>query len=229
MSDPAFLANPIRSRTAIAGESEGYIFVGKKWNHRQNDQKPFRLIPVQIGLLALFFLAYHFFLFYIMRETALNLGAVRFKRHIVPLYAEPSFDLSLWIIPALLVCAGFLYLCHKFLLSGISAKRLIWIAFVCFFAISISVALIDGYREYEEEGEAKRVLALLEPYTRTSLEYYGDVPRVDELGLRTFLRDYSKPELFEKLSGHARTHPPRVGFFMLFSKIIGSTTLYRHH
>ena len=189
---------------------------------RQNDQKPLRLIPVQIGLLALFFVAYHFFLFYIMRETVLNLGAVRFKTHIVPLYAEPGFALSLWILPALLVCVGFLYLCHKFLLSGASGKRLIWIAFVCFLAITVSVALIDGYREYEEEGEEKRVLALLEPYTRTSLEYYGDVPRVDELGLRNFLRDYSKPELFERLSGHTRTHPPGgVIFLWIFSKIIG--------
>ena len=191
-------------------------------NLRQNDQKPLRLIPVQIGLLALFFVGYHFFLFYIMRETALNLGAVRFKRHIVPLYAEPSFALSLWILPALLVCVGFLYLCHKFLLSGASAKRIIWIAFVCFLAITVSVALIDGYREYEEEGEEKRVLALLEPYTRTSLEYYGDVPRVDELGLRAFLRDYSEPELFDTLSGHTRTHPPGgVLFLWIFSKIIG--------
>ena len=191
-------------------------------NPRQNDQKAIRSIPVQIGLLALFFVAYHFLLFYIMRETALNLGAVRFKRHIVPLYAELSFDLSLWILPALLVCAGFLYLCHKYLLSGASTKHLIWIAFVCFLAITISVALIDGYREYEEEGEMKPVLALLEPYTRASLEYYGDVPRVDEFGLRTFLRDYSKPELFDTLSGHTRTHPPGgVLFLWLFSKILG--------
>ena len=34
--------------------------------------------------------------------------------------------------------------------------------------------------------------ALLEPYTRTSLEYYGDVPRVDTAGLRSFLRDYGE-------------------------------------
>ena len=174
----------------------------------QSIQKAIRLIPVQIGLLALFFCAYHLFLFYTMRETALNLGAVGYRRHIVPLYAQPSFDLSLWILPALIVCGGFLYLCRRYLLSDISVRRLIGIAFVCFLAIHISVAQIDGYREYEEDGEQKRVLTLLEPYTRTSLEYYGDVPRVDELGIRRFLRDYSKPELFDTLSGHTRTHPP---------------------
>ena len=190
-------------------------------NHRHHTQKAIQLIPVQIGLLALFFLAYHIFMYYTMRETAVNLGAVRSEKHIVPLYAELSFDLSLWVLPALLVCIGFLYLCHRCLISGASTKRLIWIAIACFLAISISVALIDGYREYEQEGETKQVLALLEPYTRTSLEYYGDVPRVNELGLRTFLRDYSKPELFDTLSGHARTHPPGgVLFLWLFSKIL---------
>ena len=178
-------------------------------NHsQQRIQKAIRSIPVQIGLLALFFCVYHIFLFYIMRETSVNLGAVRFQKHIVPLYAEPSFDLSWWILPAILVCAGFLYLCHRYLLSGASERHLIGVAFVCFLAIHISVAQIDGYREYEEDGEKKRILTLLEPYTRTSLEYYGDVPRVEELGIRRFLRDYSKPELFDTLSGHTRTHPP---------------------
>ena len=175
---------------------------------RQHLQKAIRLIPIQIGLVALFFCAYHIFLYFTMRETSINLGAVRFERHIVPLYAEPSFDLSLWILPALIVCLGFLYLSYKYLLSGASPRRLIWIAIVCFVVINISVAQIDGYREIEQDGEETRILTLLEPYTRTSLEYYGDVPRVDELGIRRFLRDYSKPEVFNTLSGHTRTHPP---------------------
>ncbi len=171
-------------------------------------RKAIRWIPVQIGLLALFFCVYHLFLYYSMRERSINLGAVRFDKHILPLYAEPSFDVSWWILPAVVVCIGFLYLCQKYLLSGASARHLIWIAIACFIAINMSVAQIDGYREIEREGKKERVLTLLEPYTRTSLEYYGDVPRVDELGIRRFLRDYSKPEVFDTLSGHARTHPP---------------------
>ena len=179
-------------------------------------------IPVQIGLLALFFFVYHLFLYYSMREMSINLGAVRFERHILPLYAQPSFDLSWWILPALGVCIGFLYLCHRYLLSGASSRRLMLVAVICFLAIHISVAQIDGYRELERDGETERVLTLLEPYTRTSLEYYGDVPRIDELGLRRFLRDYSKPELFDTLSGHTRTHPPGgVIFLWFFSKIFG--------
>ena len=175
---------------------------------RQHIQKAIRLIPVQIGLIALFFSVYHLLLKYIMRETGLDLGAVGYNNHVVPLYAQPSFDLSLWILPALIVCAGFLYLCHRYLLSDVSDNRFIGVAIVCFIAINISVAQIDGYREIGAEDEKERILTLLEPYTRTSLEYYGDVPRVDELGIHRFLRDYSKPEVFDTLSGHTRTHPP---------------------
>ena len=175
---------------------------------QQHIQKAMRLIPVQIGLLALFFCIYHLVLKYYDRETDLDLGAVGYNIHVVPLYAQPSFDLSLWVLPALVVCVGFLYLCHKYLLSDISDGRLIGIAIVCFIAINVSVAQIDGYQEIGEEDDRKRILTLLEPYTRTEMEYYGDVPRVDELGIRRFLRDYSKPELFDTLSGHTRTHPP---------------------
>ena len=185
-------------------------------------RKAIRLIPVQIGLLALFFLVYHIFLYYSMREMSINLGAVKPERHILPLYAEPSFDLSWWVLPAFVICIGFLYLCHRYLLSGADGRRLIGIAVICFLAIHISVAQIDGYRELERDGKTERVLTLLEPYTRTSLEYYGDVPRIDELGLGRFLRDYSKPELFDTLSGHSRTHPPGgVIFLWFFSKIFG--------
>ena len=174
-------------------------------------------IPVQIGFLALFFCIYHLLLYYVMREMSINLGAVRFERHVLPLYAEPSFDLSWWIVPALAVCIGFLYLCHRYLLLDTGGRRLIGIAVICFLAIHISVAQIDGYRELERDGETERVLTLLEPYTRTSLEYYGDVPRVNELGLRRFLRDYSKPEVFDTLY-RTHTHPSAGGcdFFMVF-------------
>ena len=189
---------------------------------QQHIQKAVRGIPVQIGLIALFFCVYHLLLKYIMRETGLDLGAVRYNNHVVPLYAQPSFDLSLWILPALVVCAGFLYLCHRYISSDVSDSRLMGVAIVCFIAINVSVAQIDGYREIGPADDKQRILTLLEPYTRTSLEYYGDVPRVDELGIRRFLRDYSKPEVFDTLSGHTRTHPPGgVLFLWPVSKLFG--------
>ena len=178
-------------------------------NFQHHIQKAIRSIPVQIGLIALFFTIYHLFLKYIMRETGLDLGAVGYNRHVVPLYAQPSFDFSVWTLPvALIVCICYLYFRHLCLDSGVSHRRLIWIAIALFCVINIGVAQIDGYREIGPEDEKRRILTLLEPYTRTSLEYYGDVPRVDELGIRKFLRDYSKPEVFDTLSGHTRTHPP---------------------
>ncbi len=186
-------------------------------------KKAVRSIVVQVCAIALFFWLYQKLMVYIMRETGLRLGAVKFHRHFVPLYAEPQLALSWWILPALFICIGFLYLCYKYLLpNSMRSGRLIGIAIVCFLAINISVAQIDGFREISTEDEPKRILALLSPYTRTSLEYYEDVPRIDELGLRTFLRDFSKPELFDTLSGHTRTHPPGgVVFLWIVSKIFG--------
>ena len=176
---------------------------------QQHNQKAIQSIPVQIGLIALFFTAYHLLLKYIMRETGLNLGAVGYNNHVVPLYAQPSFDFSVWTLPvALVVCICYLYFRHLCLDSQTSNRRLLWVAIALFCVINIGVAQIDGYREIGAEDDKQRILTLLEPYTRTSLEYYGDVPRVDELGIRRFLKDYSKPELFDTLSGHTRTHPP---------------------
>ncbi|MYF99310.1 glycosyltransferase family 39 protein [Candidatus Poribacteria bacterium] len=186
-------------------------------------QKAIRSIPVQIYFLALFFLFYHIILFTIMRETGLNLGAINYSRDFVPLYAEPLFTLSLWILPALAVCIGFLYICYKYILpNSINSHQLILFAIVCFIAINISVAQIDGFREIGTEEEPKRILALLEPYTRSGLEYYADVPHIDQLGLQQFLRDFSKPELFNTLTGHTRTHPPGgVIFLWIVSGIFG--------
>ena len=186
-------------------------------------QKTIRSIVGQTAAIALFFFLYHKLVVYIMRETGLDLGALNYSRHFIPLYAIPQLSLSWWIFPALGVCIGFLYLCYKYLLpNNISPRRLVGFAIICFLAINISVAQIDGYREIGTEDDPERILALLEPYTRTSLEYYSDVPRIDELGLRTFLRDFSKPELFNTLSGHTRTHPPGgVVFLWVVSKIFG--------
>ena len=193
----------------------------------QHLRKALRSIAGQSLILALFFLLYHIIIVFIMRETDLRLGAVRFHEHIVPLYAQPQLDLSWWIFPALIICIGFLYLCHKYiLLKNINSGQLILIAFVCFIAINISVAQIDGFREIGTEEEPQKISALLEPYTRTSLEYYGDVPQIEELGLQVFLRDFSKRELFNELSLHTRTHPPGgVVFLWFISEILGYNLL----
>ena len=158
-----------------------------------------------------------------MRTASINLGAVRFHRHVVPLYALPQTDLSIWIFPALVVLIVFLLLCHKiFLQRSVSLTQFFLISIGFFLAISISVAMIDGYREVN----GGLLPSFLEPYTRTSYEYYGDVPKIDQVGLWSFMRDYAKPELFSTLSGHAQTHPPGgILFLWIVSKLFGYNLL----
>lgn len=158
-----------------------------------------------------------------MRTASINLGAVRFHRHVVPLYAMPQLDLSLWILPALIVLVGFLLLWRRiFLQHSVTSTQLFVISIGFFLAISISVAMIDGYREIS----GRQLPAFLEPYTRTNYEYYGDVPKINQISLWSFMRDYAKPELFSTLSGHAQTHPPG-GILLLWivSKLFGYNLL----
>lgn len=154
-----------------------------------------------------------------MRTASVNLGAVKFHRHVVPLYALPQTDLSIWLLPALVVLITFLFLCRAvFLQQSISTTPLLLISIGLFLVITISVAMIDGYREVG----GRQLPAFLEPYTRASYEYYTDVPKINQVGLLSFMRDYAKPELFLTLSGHAQTHPPG-GILLLWiiSKLFG--------
>ena len=181
------------------------------------------LIPTQCFCIACFFLLYHKFLAYWMRTASVNLGAVKFHRHVVPLYAQPQTDLSIWLLPALVVLIVFLLLCRRiFLQQSVPSIQLFIISISFFLVISISIAMIDGYREVA----GQQLPAFLEPYTRTRYEYYSDVPKVDQIGLLSFMRDYAKPELFSTLSGHAQTHPPGgILFLWIISKFFGYNLL----
>lgn len=179
-------------------------------------------IPIQCLGAAIFFWIYHKFLVYLMMD-GLNLGAVKFDSHVAPLYAEPQPNLSLWVFPALIILAGFVLICRKILLrQATSRARFFAISILSFLVIGISVAMIDGYQEVD----GQHIPAFLEPYTRTSLEYYGDVPKVDAVGVESFLRDYAKPELFQTLSLHSQTHPPGgILFLWMASKCFGYSLL----
>ena len=181
------------------------------------------LQSIPILCIAGFFLLYHKFLAYWMWTVSVNLGVVKFHRHVVPLYALPQIDLSIWILPASVVLIAFLLLCRRiFLQQAASSTQLFVISIGFFLVISISVAMIDGYREVN----GRHLPAFLEPYTRTRYEYYGDVPTVDRVGLLSFMRDYAKPELFSTLSGHAQTHPPGgILFLWIVSKFFGYNLL----
>lgn len=89
-----------------------------------------------------------------------------------------------------------------------------WRAWICVIlgvvgaiAINASVASIRGE------------FALYRPYTRVTLEYYGDVERVNDAPLK-FISNYAS--ISPTLSHHAGTHPPGgVLFLWLGSKLFG--------
>ncbi len=191
-------------------------------NQRNRFINYLKSIPIQCLGAAIFFWIYHKLLVYLMMD-GLNLGAVKFDNHVAPLYAEPQANLSLWIFPALIILAGFLLICRKILLRQATPRtRFFAISILSFLVIGISVAMIDGYQEVD----GQHIPAFLEPYTRTSLEYYGDVPKVDAVGFQSFLRDYAKPELFQTLSLHSQTHPPGgILFLWMASKCFGYNLL----
>ena len=154
-----------------------------------------------------------------MVYVPIHLGAVKANHHVPPLFAVPQMNLGFWLIPAFVILTLFLLFWSKLVdHPRISIARFLTISTGIFLLISISVAMIDGYKEVD----GKRLPALLEPYTRLSLEYYGDVPLLDKVGLYHFLKNYAKPDIFPKLSGHAQTHPPgSVIFLWAVSKIFG--------
>jgi hypothetical protein len=173
-------------------------------------------IPIQAFGLTVICFIYHKYLAYVLLATPIRLGALT-SYHAVPFYAMPRMNLSLWIIPASFVLLCFLMFSKKTVRQeAISSVRLILSSFLFFFAIGISVAMIDGY------NEVLKMPKFLTPYLRIDLEYFGDVPLVEKFGLRSFMKDYANPVLFSQLSLHSKTHPPGGILFLWFiSRIFG--------
>jgi 4-amino-4-deoxy-L-arabinose transferase-like glycosyltransferase len=175
-------------------------------------------IPLQCLGVFVVVAIYHKLLSQWMRITELDLGALRFH-HAVPLYAKWDVSLTLWVLPALTVLVLFVALSRRWLLQrNASTRQLLLIASCCFVVIGVSVSMVDGILD----ARGQQLPAFLEPYSRAGLEYYGDVPKVDQLGLATFLRQYSDPKFFSSLSVHAKTHPPGgILFLWMTSKLFG--------
>ena len=154
-----------------------------------------------------------------MVNVPIHLGAVKANHHVPPLFAIPQINFGVWLIPACLILILFLLFWHNLVNHPrVSTVIFLAISISLFSLIGISVAMIDGYKEVE----GKHLPALIEPYTRLSLEYYGDVPLLNKVGLYYFLRNYAKADIFLELSGHSQTHPPGgVIFLWVFSKIFG--------
>ncbi len=165
----------------------------------------------QIAGLTAFFWLYHKFAGYVIADLEIKLGVI--QPQTAPLYADLRTDLNLWIIPAIAALASCIVICRMFFEKRKApAYALLTTSILLIILIDTTVAMIDGGLE-----------AVVDPYTRTAGEYYGDVPKVQ--GIREFLRDYVS--MFDTLSGHSRTHPPGGALFLwLVSQIFG-TGLYQ--
>lgn len=173
-------------------------------------------IPVQVFGLTVIFFIYHKYLAHVLFTTPIKL-AVLSPYHALPLYAAQRINLSLWIIPASIVLLCFLLFSKRIVRQeAISSIRLISSSFIFFFAIGISVAMIDGY------NAGLKIPNFFTPYLRINFEYFGDVPLIEKYGLQTFLKEYANPVFFSQLSLHSKTHPPGgILFLWIISKIFG--------
>jgi 4-amino-4-deoxy-L-arabinose transferase-like glycosyltransferase len=165
-----------------------------------------RNIILQIVGLTVFFWLYHKLAAYVMTTLNISLGAI--GPGAAPLYAQLRTDFSLWVIPAFITLITYIVIFRTFFENRKIPVYILLPAFILLLVlIDTTVAMIDG-----------GLKAVEEPYTRSGLEYYADVTKVE--GLREFLRDYTK--LSGTLSGHAQTHPPGgVLFLWLVSQLFG--------
>jgi hypothetical protein len=137
----------------------------------------------------------------------------------VPLYAWREFRFSPWILPAIAILIGFNFFASR---SALKRSTFLIFSFLFFWAIGLSVSMIDGFRSVRGE----LLPSFLASYTQSDFEYFRDVPLVDRVGFFHFLKNYPKPEIFDQLSLHPKTHPPGAVIFLWFvSKILGSGLL----
>jgi hypothetical protein len=177
-----------------------------------------RSLPAHTLLLAAVFFAYHAGLHHWMEAAGERLGRIG-AQMVAPLHAEVDVRLSLWLLPAVALLGSLLLLGRRLALSDRLPSAILLAASIPYFiAIGLSVAMIDAH---EVKGKPRQ--PIIEPYSRTEWEYYGDVPAVDRVGgPAAFLGRYAKPRLFTTLSLHAQTHPPGgVLFLWAVSKLFG--------
>src|SRR5688572_23747593 len=168
-------------------------------------------IHVQILLCLALFVAYNRFAFSFGSETT----RPRFG-DVPPIYASVRLAplagaQLLWLLPPLAI-----FLAWSALLALRLRRRrampewaFVPLAVLGVFGMNTAVAMMDG-----------GMPPLVHPFTRTAMEYVGDVPRAQELGATTFLRDYHLQG--RRICHHAGTHPPG-GVLVLYgaSRVFG--------
>lgn len=134
----------------------------------------------------------------------------------LPIYASPR---PLWLfqdevmqrlmltIALAVVCVG----------ANVAAAMRRWPVWVCLPLAVVSAVVINASVAHIREGRE----SFVDPYTRVGLEYFTDVPMVNDAPLR-FIENY--PSISTSLSHHAGTHPPGgVLFLWLGTKLFGES------
>ena len=171
-------------------------------------------IPAHCAAAAALFLVYRVQLQAWHETHPLELGALR-PRHIIPLIARRGWSVGPWLIPAVVVVAGFLLLArYLYLRSSLRPAPVLALSVLSFFAIGTSVAMIDGYIPTLQRDVRP---AVLYPYTQPFASY-ADVPKVDAKGPAALLRGFSRRTLNESMANHSRTHPPGPILFLWGSR-----------
>ncbi len=159
--------------------------------------------------------AYHAELAWYLEGLRPPLGALRAMKA-VPLYANFNVNLSLWLVPALLVVGAFVWAAPRFFLGAQRLGTLLAVAVPAFWAVCLSVSMIDGYKKpfFDDEWH-EAVPSFAEPFAQKYHEFFWDVRLVDKFGgPRGFLGEFSGPRVQERISLHGGTHPPGAALFL---------------
>jgi methylthioxylose transferase len=184
-----------------------------------NPSTPLGRLSLQSAAWIAVVLAYHAALDAWMVASGGRLGRVG-AGLAVPLHAGWARDLpGPWSLPALAVLGvAFAVRERLFRTPRLAAALFVAAATTLFLCLALSLAVADGF--VEKDGE--RMAAFLVQHSKPWLESYGDVARLDRLGLRSFCAMYSDPRRLPRLANHSRSHPPGpVLFQWLVGRVFG--------
>lgn len=158
---------------------------------------------------------YHFVLAAWLRTLDKPLGALRATKA-VPLYSNFDVHLGAWVLPALAIVGAFVFFGSSFFLRAGSKRAALGVSLAWFWAIGLSVSMIDGYK-LPQDGtmDPEPVPSFLEPFSQRVHEYYWDVRVVNRIGgPRNYLHEFAKDRVQGRFSLHGGTHPPGAALFL---------------
>jgi hypothetical protein len=175
-------------------------------------------LVLHCAVLALLLYAYHRVLEGWLERTGTRLGIVS-SRLVAPLHAAPeATPPGPWALGAVAALVLVVAAAPRLVDGRLSPGRFLALAAPLFLAVAWSVGLIDGWQYVDD----RLLPTCVVPFTHDHLEYVGDVPEVERLGVAEFARRYSKPNFYDRLSLHSRSHPPGpVVFQWVIWKVFG--------